>query len=146
MKWAPFLSRRVRAVTWLVVGPRAPIAAGSRLDGQKQCEYGSKTVSSQASQCTARPEKTLSCPRAGHLRHFLSLHNTMQWRYNTVVFTQITQNRQPRARPWGRDMRYLLWVPIIFHISWIPIITVVFAQFSVILHSFITPLRAGEMG
>ena len=41
---------------------------------------------------------------------FYCILNTVWCRYNAVNFLQIPHKKHPIARPWGRDMRCLLWV------------------------------------
>ena len=42
--------------------------------------------------------------------------NTVRCRYNAVYFLQNPHNRHPIARPWGRAMRYLLWIQTVTYV------------------------------
>ena len=51
-----------------------------------------------------------------HSSYGITILHTMGCRYNAVNFLECSNNRHPIARPWGSDMRYLLWFLNLIHL------------------------------
>ena len=64
---------------------------------------------------------------------------TIRCRYNAVSFPQITHNRHPIARPWGRGTGWLLWVQAVINV--LPRSLQWCMRYCAILHRVITALH-----